>query len=99
RVLGTACVAAGVVQVGQAQIMTELMREHAHATVLRLNGVVADPVVRIADTHAAEAVWADTIGAIGREIGIPAVRPDRIGALRTTAGLLTLAGMDRLEVV
>ena len=43
-----------VVQVGQAQIVAELVREHADAAVLRLDGVVAHPVVAVADVDAAE---------------------------------------------
>src|SRR6185312_12212449 len=31
--------------------------------------------------------------------GVPAVRPDRVGALVAAAGLLALARVDRLEVV
>ena len=38
-----------VVQVGQAEVVAELVREHADAAVLRLDRVVADPVAAVAD--------------------------------------------------
>ena len=43
-----------VVQIRDAEIMGVLVREHADAAVLRLDGVVADPVVRTADLQTAE---------------------------------------------
>ena len=44
----------GVVEVGQAEVVAELVREHADAAVLGLDRVVADPVVAVADLDAAE---------------------------------------------
>ena len=43
-----------VVVVGQAEVVAELVGEDAEAAVLRLDRVVAEPVVRVADLGAAE---------------------------------------------
>ena len=53
RVLGTND-GARVVEVGQAKVVSKLVGEDADAAVLRLDGVVADPVVAVADPEAAD---------------------------------------------
>ena len=100
RVLGATGVARRVVLVRDPEVVAELVREHADTAVLRLDGVVADAEVRVPIRTPPS--W--LIGA-GRPIPSPetfavrAMAPDRVGALRPAAGLLTLAGVDRLEVV
>ena len=49
-----------VVQVRQPESCAELVREDAHAAVLRLDGVVADPVADAADLDTAEQVLGRT---------------------------------------
>ena len=88
-----------VVEVGQAEVVAELVREHAEAAVLRLDRVVADPEARVADLRAAELGVGGTGGAVVGRVHVPAVRPDRVLALRAAAGVLALAGVHRLEVV
>ncbi len=55
-VLCAARVAAGVIQIGQVQIMTKFMGKDAYATVLRLDGVVANPIAGIADLNATQQI-------------------------------------------
>jgi hypothetical protein len=66
-----------VVQVGQAEVVRVLVGEDAHAAVLGLDRVVADPVAALADLDAAEQVL---IGRAGlADVGVvrvPAVAPD-----------------------
>jgi hypothetical protein len=50
RVLSAAGVAGGVVEIGQAKVMTKLMQEHTHAAIFRFQGVVTNPEVGIADS-------------------------------------------------
>ena len=92
---GAVLAAAGVVEVGQAEVVAELVGEDAEAAVLRLGGVVADPEAGVADLDAA--VLVATAGPPLR-VGVdrPAVRPDR---RRGCAGLLALTGVHGLEVV
>ena len=109
RVLGTAGVAGGVVEVRQAEVVRVLVREHAEAAVLRLDRVVADPDVdrmvrdaagqtarraTRADVHARKATGAATLNR-----GVPAMAPDRVGALVRVARSLVATGVDDLEVV
>ncbi len=96
---GAVVAARGVVEVGQAEVVAELVREDAEAAVLRLGGVVADPDAGVADLGAAGLVVARTRRADAVGVGVPAVRPDRVGALGAAAGLLALTGVDGLEVV
>src|SRR4029079_10775213 len=91
-VLGAARVARRVVLVRQVEVVRELVREHADATVLRLDRVVADPVVRIADPHTAESVRAGPVRTVRGEVRVPPVRPDRIRALGAATRLLADAG-------
>ena len=84
---------------GRPRSWRELMREDADAAVLRLDGVVADPVVAAADADAAEVMRAGAVGAGARLVGVPAMAPDGVGSLRAAAGLLALASVDGLEVV
>ena len=79
--------------------MAELVREDAEAAVLGLGRVVADPDAGVTDLDATELVarGAGLAGVGG--VGVPAVRPDGVGALGAAAGLLALTGVDRLEVV
>src|SRR6185436_20580369 len=98
-VLCAAGVARRVVLVRQVEVVRELVREHANAAVLRLDRVVADPDAGAADLDAAELVVARAGGSDQVVERIPAMRPDRVGALRAAAGLLADAGVDRLEVV
>ena len=79
--------------------MAELMREDADSAVFRLDSIVADPVVRIANARAAEIVRAGAVGAIRAVPRIPAMAPDGVGALRAATRLLTSASVDRLEMV
>ena len=109
RVLGAAGVARRVVEVRQAEVVRVLVREHAEAAVLGLDRVVADPdagrVVRDAagrpprraaraDVHARKATGAATLNR-----RVPAMAPDRVGALVRVARSLVAAGVDDLEVV
>ena len=48
--------------VGQAEVVRELVREHADAAVLGLDRVVADPVVAAADADATEPLGAKPSG-------------------------------------
>src|SRR5690606_9126216 len=73
---GGVLAAGGVVQIGQAQIVAVLVREHAYAAVLRLDGVLADPVVAVTDLQAAEHIKVGTGGAGPVLEGVPAVAPD-----------------------
>src|SRR5690606_16417872 len=91
---GAVLAATGVVEVRQAEVVAELVGEDAQPTVLRLRGVVADPQAGVADLDSAVAVPLGT--AAGTLADRPAVRPDgRLGR----AGLFTLTGVNRLEVV
>ena len=83
--------------------MGELVREHAEAAILRLDGVVAEPEAGVADLGAAEQ---DVLAADSRtglaeveRVDVPAVGPDGVRALCATTGILALTGVDRLEVV
>src|SRR5687767_2246238 len=79
--------------------MSKLMCKDTHAAILRLDGVIADPIVTPANLHAAKFVEGGTGQSnIGKEC-IPAVAPDGIRALCTTTSFLTFTGMDRLEVI
>ncbi|KDN84967.1 hypothetical protein KCH_34940 [Kitasatospora cheerisanensis KCTC 2395] len=91
--------AAGVVQVRQAQVVAVLVGEHAQAAVLRLHGVVADPQAGGADRGAAQLVVVRA--GLARLVGVHvrAVRPQRVVALDAAAGGLVLTGVDDLEVV
>ncbi len=92
-------VADRIVQIGQAEVVAELVREHADAAVLRLDRVVAHPVAAAADPETAAAVVGGTGDAdVGVE-RVPAVAPDGVRALRAAARFLALTGVDRLEVV
>src|SRR4029453_8488825 len=88
------------------KVMSELMREDANAAVLRLDGVVADPVLASAGPADVQATkrhyvavnrWAGR--ALCASVRIRAVAPDCVGALRATARLFAFAGVDGLEVV
>ncbi len=50
---GPVLAARGIVQIRQAEVMAEFMGEDTHTAVLRLDGVLADPVVAVADLDAA----------------------------------------------
>src|SRR5262249_36060671 len=83
RVLGTTGVAGGVVLVRQAEVVAELVREHADAAVLGLDRVVADPVVGLADPDALETAGSGAVRARrgAREVGVPPMAPDGVRAL------------------
>src|SRR5690606_4222273 len=87
--LGHECPPAGrvlpadpVIQVGQVQVVGELMGENADTTVLSLDGVVADPVAGVADLDAAE--WIEVRSGDADQVveRIPAMAPDGILAER-----------------
>lgn len=107
RVLGTARVPGRVAEIGQAEIVRVLVREDAEASVLGLDGVVADPDAgRVArDRHAARHAAATGVDAreAARSTGlngrVPAVAPDRVGAVIWVTGGLVAARVDDLEVV
>ena len=87
---------------GRPRSWRELVCEHANAAVLRLDGVVADPACccrRSGCRRIRNA--ADDLGPTAPDaaVGVRAVAPDGVGALGAAAGLLALAGVDRLEVV
>ena len=88
RVLRATGVAAGVVEVGQAEVVAELVAEDADAAVLGLDGVVADPEVRCRRSGRRRAVWAGAGRADAVVERVPAVAPDGVGALGAAAGLL-----------
>ena len=73
-VLGAAGVAGGVVEVGQAEVVAELVGEHTQAAVLGLHGVVVDPdagrVVRDQRTGHEAAVGADVDTGADRATGL-----------------------------
>ena len=96
---GAVLAASGVVEVGQAEVVAELVREHADAAVLRLDGVLADPVVAVSDLDAAELVEARAGRAEVGGVRVPAVAPDGGVAEHATAGLVALASVERLEGV
>ena len=96
---GAVVAAVGVVEVGQAEVVAELVREDAEAAVLGLGRVVTDPDAGVTELHAAELVDAGPGLAGAGGVGVPAVRPDGVVALGAAAGLLALTGVDRLEVV
>ena len=76
-----------------------LVREDAEATVLGLDGVVADPEVRARRSACRRGRLALGTGRpLVVSVGVPAVRPDRVPPA-CTAGLLALTGVDGLEVV
>ena len=83
--------------------MAELVREHADAAVLGLDGVVADPVAGAAEADArrSRVGTPPTTGPTpcAAAVGVRAVAPDGVGALGAATGLLAFAGVDRLEVV
>ncbi len=88
-----------VVQVRQTEVVAVLVGEDAQAAVLGLCGVVADPDAGVADLGAAGLV----VGRAGRAgvgaVGVPAVRPDGVGALDAAARGLVLTGVHDLEVI
>ncbi len=91
--------AAGAVQVGQAEVVAELVGEQADAAVLARLDVVVDVQAGVADRRAADLVAgrADLAGRV-RE-GPAAVRPQRVGALRAAAPGLVGAGVHDDDVV
>ena len=106
-VLGAAGVAGRVVEVGQTEVVAELVGEDAEPTVLGLDRVVVDPdtgrvvghVSARDESIVAADVDADAVGAAELEVGLPAVAPDRVGALVGVARGLVATGVDDLEVV
>ncbi len=107
-VLGAARVPGRVVEVGQTEVVAELVREDAEAAVLRLHRVVADPDARrvVRDQRARDEPAAgadvdpcDPAGAAGLEVRERPVAPDRVRALLRIARGLVAAGVDDLEVV
>src|SRR4029079_650304 len=98
-VLGAARVARRVVLVRQVEVVRELVREHADATVLLADRVAADPDARATNLDATELVVARAGGSDQVVERIPAMRPNRVGALPAAARLLAYTGVDRLEVV
>src|SRR5450759_3732043 len=79
--------------------MAKLVSEPTHAAVLGLDGVLADPVVAVSDLDAAVLVEGRPGGPDQVGVGVPAVAPDGRGPEGPAAGLLALAGVDRLEGV
>ena len=75
----------GVVQVGQAEVVAVLVREHADARVLGLHDVVRELEVGAGD-----------VGAAGDR---RRVRPERVGALGTAAARLVFTGVHEHDVV
>ena len=92
----------GVVEVGQAKVVAELVREHAEAAILGLDGVVTNPDSRHRRSGHRRTGSRRPRGRSDAEVGrvdIPAVGPDRIRALGAAAGVLALTGVNRLEVI
>src|SRR5690242_17948553 len=79
--------------------MSKLMGKYTHAAVLRLHGVIPDPVTGITNLHTAQGIVSGPIKPDIVIVGIPAMAPDRVGALCTTTGFLSFPGMDSLEMI
>ena len=86
-----------VVEVGQSEIVAELVREDADAAVLGLDGVVAHPQVRAGQVVAAQQASGRSGVVIG--VRVPRVTPDRVSTLRAAAGFLAFAGVHEAEVI
>src|SRR5215211_3867198 len=77
--------------------MAIFMGEYTHAAILRLDGVLANPVVALTDLNAAKLVkvWtSDPNITIAR---IPAMAPDSLSTQRAAASFFALSRMHRLE--
>ena len=81
--------------------MAVLVVEDRPATILRLDGVVADPEAEAVELGAAQRVLRGTLRATGSswEERVPAVAPDRVLALPWIAVGLVATGVHDLEVV
>lgn len=92
--------AGGVVGVGQPKVVGVFVGKDAQSAVLRLDRVVANPDIRVADLEPAEQ---RTVGRTNHsnetEERVPAIAPDGVLALEAASGLLADSGMDRLHVV
>ncbi len=90
---------AGVVEVGQTEVVAVLVGDGAHAAVLGLHGVVADPQPAVGDLAAALLALCRSGHALVALVDEPAVGPDGVLALDLVTVGLVAAGVDDLEVV
>ena len=100
---GVAGGAGVVVLVREAEVVAELVAEHAHVAVLGVDRVVVRPdalalralAVGARDHHAGPVAGA----AAEVLVDVPRVRPDGVGELGAAAGRLVAAGVDEDDVV
>jgi len=96
---GTVLLAGSVVQVWQTQVVAELVGEDTHATVLGLDGILADPVVAVPDLAAAQQVEGGPAIPCKLEKAYQLWLQIAFGTQNSTASLLAFTGVHRLEGV